>query len=273
MTPGATPPTLPPPGPKGPPECFTGPVWDDDPDDGYITSPLSLSPWVPSSSDLLTPGVAVHVCVQVAMTGIFDSDPGGANMTVGYEIPTDNLSEFNICNVPQQAQRNITLYPWFPMMRVWFPFLSGIPIGRREQERSFTLSIAPVEQDRDSIDPVVKGVIESSVYKDLPLKPGTLDSESISLKKFTEKCNAYVESILCEPESITEDNCKGTGKHVHITLPPKGEFVSMLLEASIPEGVQVGTVYAFDVVQVNDTSGERGGYRIGVIVVEDEEAR
>jgi len=271
VTPGATPPTLPP-SPKGPPECFTGQPNDNDLGDLVLTPWQTLAPdWVPTPEDFMD-SVNGHVCVQVNMTGIFASAPGDPSQDVGYPIPTSDLSEFNICGVPQQAQRNVTLYQiasHFPSK--WhFGFISGITIGRREEEASFTLTIVPVPQEREKIDPVVKGIIESSKYKHLPLKAATLSAGAVSINKFAGKCNEYLESILCEPKSFKQVDCKGQGKHVHVTLPAGGEFVSVELEANLPQDAEVGSVYAFDVVQTNDATGERGGYRIGLIAVNDD---
>jgi hypothetical protein len=203
----------------------------------------------------------------VAMSGIYNSTRGAPAVNVGKEIDVKaDLSVVNICGVPQQAQRNVTLSPWFPGFRsnCQFPFISGIPAGRRGEAQSFTLTIVPVHEERGRLDLVVQGVIESSPYKHLPLKVAPLKTGAVSIKNFEEKCNEYVESILCQPASFTKDNCKGTRTHIHITLPTKDKFVSTILEA------QVGNVYAFDVVQTNDTTGERGGYRIGLIVVEED---
>jgi hypothetical protein len=275
VTPGATPPTLPTP-PAGSLFCLTGSANDNDPGDYVLTPWQSLTPvWVPTSTDFLD-SVNGHVCVQVNLTGIFASARGDPSVDVGYPIPTNNLSEFNICNVPQQAQRNVTLYPFTlgkfpgPGIILHFPFISGIATGQRQGEGSFTLSVVQIVQQLETLDPVVKGIIDSSVYKELPLKGATLGTGAVSVNKFAGKCNEYVESILCEPSCFKEDHCGGKGMHVHVPLATGGEFVSVELEATLPEDTEVGTVYVFDLVQTNDTTVERGGYRIGLIAVNDD---
>lgn len=245
--------------------CVTGPPKFPSP---VSTGWLTLKPdWVPTEFDFMasTEIIPGHVCVQVNMFGYVGVD----NVQVGEPIGND-LSQLHICQSPQQAQRNVTLLPILLPIPIRVPFLAGIIHKDQQRETSFTLAVVPVEQDR-GVDPIIMGVIQSSKYKDLTLKPASTPLQSAVVKKYGERCNKYVESLLCEPKSVVEDDCEGKGRHLHVTLPKGGELVSMVFEAQIAGEMEAGTVYVVDVVQTNDGTEERGGYRIGIIVVSEEE--
>jgi hypothetical protein len=247
-----------------------------------VPSEWNLSPnWFPTASDLVPPNREVHCCVLANTYGIsyFGSALPG---TVGDNtllMPAD-FGKFSICTSNTQAQRNITLLSVFHRIGglrtpVEFGFVSGSSNDSSVDRTQFTVEISVVEQ-HDSVEPIIRGVIESSALKDIPFKPSKQPLKSLNLKKNSYQCPERLAKILCQPDEIVDDVAKnvaglidsesGSGTKLHVTLPPQGDFVALLLQAEIDTDEEVGSVHVFDIVQTDKHTGKRGGHRVGIIV-------
>lgn len=264
------PPTLP-----SPAICFGGSPDDPAPS---TTGFLNLTPvWKPVSDDLLPPNQDGHVCLIATCAGFADTN--GDDAPIGTTIANDDVTQFDICNNPQQGQRNITILP-IPMhgrvgLSQQFGFLCGIADPKRQAR--LVLDIVPFRQG-NVVDPAVLNLLQSGPNRNLTFRPANTPLKTIRLAKNPHKCQGWLAKIVCEAEDIVEDIAEdieglfghgdgnGKGSRLRVTVPPGG-FQPLIFEAEFDPSETPGNVHVFDVTQTDQNTGERGGYRIAVVAI------
>jgi hypothetical protein len=268
--------SLPPTLPKPPAVCFGGSPDDPAP---VTTGFLSLEPvWKPTSEDLLPPNQDGHFCIVTTCAGLADTN--GDNAPVGTTIANDDLTKINICNDPHQGQRNITVLPMQLRRRgsliQQFGFLSGI--ADPERRARVVLEIVPFHQ-QSAVDPAVLNVLQSGPYRNLTFQPANGPLKGVALRKNPHQCRGRLAQVIREAEEIVEDVIEdverllghsgagaGRGTRLQLTLPPNG-LQPLIFEAELDPGETPGNVHVFDIIQIDQETGERGGYRIAVVAV------
>jgi hypothetical protein len=264
------PPTL----PNPPAICFGGAPDDPAP---VTTNFLNLTPvWKPIADDLLPPNQDGHVCIVANCAGI--ADVNGDQAPIGFTIPNDDLTQIDICNNPQQGQLNITVLP-APIHKrgaLQFGFLSGLATSERRGQ--VVLDIVPVEQG-GGVDAAVLNVLKSGPFRNLSFRPVNTPLRYLALHKNPHECRGWLAKVIREAEDIVEDIIEdvervlgvrgpgsGMGTRLRLTLPPNG-LQPLVFEAETAPGEIPGNVHVFDVVQTEQATGNRGGYRIAVVAV------
>jgi len=266
----STPPTL----PNPPAICFGGSPDDPAP---VTTGFLSLAPvWKPIADDLLPPNQNGHVCIVANCAGI--ADVNGDQAPIGFTIPNDDLTQVDICNNPQQGQLNITVLP-APIHKrgaFQFGFLSGLASSERRAQ--VVLDIAPVDQGT-AVDAAVLNVLKSGAFRNLNFQAVNTPLRHLALRKNPHECRGWLAGIIREAEDIVEDviedvdrvlglhgHGRGKGTRLRLALPPNG-LQPLVFEAEIEPDEAPGNVHVFDVIQTDQATGQRGGYRIALVAV------
>jgi hypothetical protein len=238
---------------------------------------FNLAPtWTPTSADILPPNTTAHCCIVATSQG--NADVNGDDFPVGLFVPANDLSGIDICNDPHEGQTNITIFPMSPGGLIrgqqgGFAFLSGA--ANRDVRKQVTVEVQPVIQGSE-VDPAVLRVFKSSSWGSLPLKPATKPPKVVGLSKNPHRCEGWLAKIICEAEEIVEEvieaverllgvGGKWPGHRLKLTLPPNG-MQPLLFQTELDAGEAPGTVHVFDILQTDET-GERGGIRVGVVVV------
>jgi hypothetical protein len=270
----STPPTLP------NPTHFSSGASDDPPP--ASTGFLNLTPvWQPTSEDVVPPNHQDgHICIVATCAGI--ADVNGDAVPIGTLIANDDLTKIDICNNAQQGQRNIAVLPvhlgMFPRgsLTEQFGFLSGVADPGRQAR--VVLDIVPLHQ-LGVVDPAVLSVLQSGPYRHLTFKPAQSPPKGVSLQKNPHQCHGWLAKIICEAEEIVEDVIEdverllglsgigvGKGTRLRLTLPPNG-LQPLVFNAELDPSETPGNVHVFDIIQTDQATGERGGYRIAVVAV------
>lgn len=232
---------------------------------------ISLSTWIPTQEDFLEQATeGGHCCVIANVAGQSDvdleensGDPVGVNITDNSELNSD----INVCTSLYQAQRNIAIVgAKGGMMRLGF--LSGAPSQR--QGFNTTVSVTAISQG-SQIDPILKKVLATGPYKNLPLKPAANPPKSLRLTPHHDyKWNNWLSKIVREAEEIVDellglDTHPFGGHQLRLRLPPAG-LQPIDLNATLEPGEPAGTVHALDIIQT-DANGARGGIRVAVVAL------
>ncbi len=264
------PPTL----PNPPAVCFGGSSDDPPPS---TTGFLNLAPvWKPTADDLLPPNQDGHVCLVANCAGV--ADVNGDQAPIGFTIPNDDLTQIDICNNPQQGQLNIAILPVKKGQRQvggQFGFLTGIA---EEERTQVVLDIVPLLQGA-AVDPAVLNVLQSGPFRNLGFRPANTPIKRVGLRKNPHKCHGWLATVIREAGDIVEDAVedlarllghadpdKGKGTRLRLTLPPKG-LLPLVFEAEMDPNEADGNVHVFDIIQTNQGSGRRGGFRVAVVAV------
>jgi hypothetical protein len=91
------------------------------------------------------------------------------------------------------------------------------------------------------------------------------------LSKNDYQCEGWLAQLIREAEEIVEEVIEDIehpfrrSSRLRLSLPPKG-VQPLLLELELDADLPVGSVQALDITQTEST-GKRGGIRVGVIVV------
>jgi hypothetical protein len=240
---------------------------------------FNLTPtWTPTTADILPPNTTAHCCIVATCQGIEDVNGDAIPVGLFVPVPANDLSGIDICNDPHEGQTNITIFPIAKKGQIrglegGFAFLSGA--ANREVRKQVTVEVQPVIQGGE-VDPAVLRVLKSGPWGSLPLKPATKPPKAISLRKNTHHCEGWLAKIICEAEEIVEEvieaverllgvGGKWPGHRLKLTLPPNG-MQPLVFQAEVDADEDPGTVHVFDIQQTDET-GERGGIRVGVVVV------
>jgi hypothetical protein len=216
--------------------------------------------WKPIPDDLVPPNQDGHVCIVANCAGI--ADVHGDQALIGFTIPNDDLTKIDICNDPQQGQLNITILPVKKHKRdtlsEQFGFLSGIADAGRGAQ--VVLDIVPLRQGT-RVDAAVLSALQSGPFRDLSFRPVDTPLKRVALRKNPHECRGWLAKVIREAEAIVED-----GTRLGLTLPPNG-LQPLVFEAEMDPSEAPGTVHVFDVIQTDQNTGQRGGYRIAVVAV------
>lgn len=261
------PPTL----PNPPAVCFGGAPDDPAP---VTTGFLNLAPvWKPIADDLLPPNQNGHVCIVANCAGI--ADVNGDQAPIGFTIANDDLTKIDMCNDPQQGQLNIAVLPRKRGL-MQFGFLSGIADPERRAE--VVLDIVPLQQG-SVVDAAVLNVLRSGPFRNLSFQPVNTPLKRVALRKNPHECHGWLAKIIREAEDIVEDvvedverllglggRGRGKGTRLRLRLPANG-LQPLVFEAEMDASEAQGNVHVFDVIQTDQSTGQRGGYRIAVVAV------
>jgi len=235
------------------------------------------NPWSPKQGDIIPPNTEAHCCILATCQGVADVNNEGG-VQVGLFVPGSNLSPIDVCSDPHEGQTNITILPISGhgrrqgrLLLSDFAFLSGT--ANRAERTQALVEVTPLAQ-QNGIDPAVLRVLNAGPWSGLPLRPATSAPRGLGLRKNHHGFEASLAKIICEAEEFIEDLIEivegrpygdRRGRRIKLTLPPRG-LQPLLMQIEFDAGETPGTVHVFDVVQT-DTSGRRGGIRVGAVVV------
>ncbi|HME23602.1 MAG TPA: hypothetical protein VKI44_20130 [Acetobacteraceae bacterium] len=232
--------------------------------------------WSPQQQDIIPPNTDAHCCILATCQGLADINNEGG-VEVGLFVLGTDLSPIDICTEPHEGQTNVTILPISGGMRRGglllsdFGFLSGAAV--RGERAQVVVEVTPLAQP-NGIDPAVLRVLKAGPWSGLPLRPATSDPRGLGLRKNRHGFEGWLAKIVCEAEEFIEDLVEivegrpdddHRGRRIRLTLPPNG-LQPLLMQTELDASEPPGTVHVFDIVQT-ETSGRRGGIRVGVVVV------
>ena len=233
---------------------------------------ISLTPWTPTSDDLMDPGENVHCCVIANASGLFDFS-GERGIPVGTQIVANSelATYIDVCADLYQGQRNIVIVPASSgqgrRILPGFGFLSGAP--RQKTSLKTTVAVTAINQG-SQVDPLLLKALNSGPYRGLPFKPATLPPASLRLARHECGWNGWLCKIIHEAEEILEEllglatHPFGGGHQLHLSLPPHG-LQPLRVEVELDPTEPPGTVHSIEITQT-DANGARGGIRAGIVV-------
>jgi hypothetical protein len=157
-------------------------------------------------------------------------------------------------------------------------FLSGTAAAGRESKIS--VAVNHVDQN-NRIDPAILKFVRAGPYGKLPLKPSNTAPRSFGLMKnghalrhswlgkfFREIEDELREAIEDVEHWLTRAPLpadKLPQQLIKVAAPASGIY-PLLFEAEFDPGEPVGTVHVFDIVQIDEQTGRRGGIRVATII-------
>jgi hypothetical protein len=106
------------------------------------------------------------------------------------------------------------------------------------------------------------------------LHPAASNPRGLGLCKNRHGFEGWLKNIICETEEWIEDLIEiierrpdndRRGRRIKLKLPPGG-MQALLMQTELNASEPPGTVHVFDITQT-DTSGRRGGIRVGAVVI------